>query len=214
MTEKRKLTKSTYPQWQYRWLSFEWEEGEGGRYQLGGNKSASEQMARLSYWTKVQSQILPEFQKALDEGWEAISEVGPNALVLNNHEDKWLELTAFKVYMRQPKGANENQYEQSIIGHWRRAKIETSGFGMKMLMGAVRDAVFVSEFDFNEDGTFSATAKEGQFSFGGTYEFVSPTSIAMTLAPPGLRSKKGKLQGNRLLFHQTKSIIIHFEQDR
>ncbi|MCX5658075.1 MAG: hypothetical protein NTZ48_07670 [Candidatus Omnitrophica bacterium] len=42
----------------------------------------SDMMVRLTMWANFQSLIMPALQKWFDKGWEAITEVGPSAIVL------------------------------------------------------------------------------------------------------------------------------------
>jgi hypothetical protein len=197
---------------EYQWFSWEWKSGQGGRYDLGVGKN--EQLARLFFWNDVQSKVLPSLQKELDQGWQPVSEVGPSALVFQNHNNNWLELAAFKVMIRRARTSPLRDYEQALIGKWQRRQIESKGFGMKLLMGAVKESVFVSVFDFKDDNTFSGQAVDDKFSFSGSYRFTDSSHITLTLAPPGLRSTRAELTSNELLYHQADAIIIHYTKTR
>ena len=85
---------------------------------------------------------------------------------------------------------------------------------MKLLMGAVKESVFVSVFDFKDDNTFSGQAVDDKFSFSGSYRFTDSSHITLTLAPPGLRSTRAELTSNELLYHQADAIIIHYTKTR
>lgn len=55
-----------------------------GAWATVGQGAYSEAGARLEFWHMSQSDILPELQKELDEGWEPLSEVGPGGIALRS----------------------------------------------------------------------------------------------------------------------------------
>ena len=68
------------------WEYWTWEAEPPKGMDLGHPKKdggLTEFQARLHFWQKIQSRVLPAIQQLRDDGWEPITEVGPSAIKLD-----------------------------------------------------------------------------------------------------------------------------------
>lgn len=189
--------------WEYRWFSWEYKEGQGGHYDLHGAYGVTwtEQSARLFFWNNMQASVLPAFQKELDEGWQPLSEIGPSAVLFQKH-DTWLELAGVKVKLRKHRTTALQDYESALIGRWQRTQEEAAkGFWMSRYRLTEHIAnMLVSAFAFMDDRTFVGEAANPKGSLSGTYGFGDQSHIIMTLDSPGLRSTKAEVVNDELIY--------------
>jgi len=62
---------------------YTWKEGERWSYSPG--IAGTEMTARIYFWNNTQAQLLNILQQEINEGWTAVTEVGPSAFILNSY---------------------------------------------------------------------------------------------------------------------------------
>jgi hypothetical protein len=77
------VSPSTVVEWEYRDFTITWRQGESGWVAAD---SYPEPAARLYYWQNIQSYVMPELQKLLDEGWQPVTEIGPACIQLRHYK--------------------------------------------------------------------------------------------------------------------------------
>jgi hypothetical protein len=192
-------------EWEYGYFLRHWGPGKGGSYPLGDGKT--EYHARVFYWSDNQSWILPELQKYMDEGWQPLTEVGPNAYAFRRHggSPDWLEVKEFRVKLRRPKTLPTPEHVARLLGRWQRTEITGKGLKGGLLAG-VGKAVGVLSTDFVleflPDGIVRS-GKVGRDPTGqGVYSFLDRDSFIYVLDGAAVEPLVAKMQGDELFVEE------------
>lgn len=194
----------TANEWEYVYFSWDWKVGEGGRYPISGGHS--EQAVRLRNWGEDQSKILPSLQEYLDEGWEAVSEVGPMAYVFRRYKD-YLSVAAFRVKLRRPRTSAIPSHQSKLIGKWQPVDIQTKGIYKLALGVGGMLGVMPKEYTFRDDNSYQVLTKNYH---SGVYTFTNEQTIRMIPDPPMLDAVSYKINwnGNDLVMNEIGNVPV------
>lgn len=162
-------------EWEYCYYVQWWHLGKGGNYSQDEGKT--EMQARLFYWSHHQKKFLPEIQEYLDQGWEAITEIGPNAYSFRDHSDNtnhWVEARDFRVKFRRPKTQNTPNHLAALLGRWESVEIMKQGLIAGLKVGIASSLGLYANgdvYEFHDDYRYEEF-KRGETKRGwGIFDF-------------------------------------------
>ena len=125
-----------YKDYVHKWMRPYWYKSLNGETELH---------ARLWFWSQVQRDILNEIQQLRDNGWEAISEVGPSAFVVTAHREMVFidryETREFRVSMRRiPRNQVEQPNPNTRIRILRQQKLDQALYSLDVCIDNIKVA--------------------------------------------------------------------------
>lgn len=162
-------------EWEYSYYVQCWELGKGGKYYTGGGHT--EVQARHYFWGGQQKWINPEIQEYLDNGWEPITEIGPNGFTfryrtLNN--DAWYEMRDFRVKFRRPKRQGKPAPLAALLGKWESVEVIKHGLVAGLMVGIGSALGMYAKgyvYEFFDDYRFEGSSKGVNKNNWGIFDF-------------------------------------------
>ena len=162
-------------EWEYCYYVHWWDLGRGGSYQLDGNQT--EMRARLEWWASHQKTFNPRLQEYLDQGWEPITEMGPNAYNLRHHKkgiNEWLEVRDFRVKLRRPKSRDKPPHLVALLGRWESVEVIKRGLLANIMVGIGSTLGMYAKgyvYEFFDDYSFTGSSKGVNKNNWGIFDF-------------------------------------------
>lgn len=200
-------------EWEHIHFSLDWKRGQGGKYTL--SLGHTEQSARQFFWGNFQGNILPQLQRVLDEGWQPVTEIGPNAFIFYRHggNPQWLEVATFRVKLRRPRTSPLAPHELKVMGKWQHLDTTGGGLMVKMVQGlAAMTGGQVKSFEFGRENLFVGHASN--FLVSGVYTFLDDHHISMTADPPKVFSVTAELNGtyDTMIIHDMGGLKVRYRK--
>ena len=161
-------------EWEYCYYVQWWDVNKGGRYYMN---TKTEMSIRMENWAQDQLNINSQLQKYYDEGWTAITEVGPNAYTFRPRSDsnnRWLEARDFRVKFRRPKRQDKPAPLVALLGKWEAVEILKHGAMASLLVGVVSalgNHGVGNVYKFYDDYSYEEFSKDGKKVDWGIFDF-------------------------------------------
>jgi hypothetical protein len=203
-------------EWEYTFFSLDWKTGNGGRYPLG--VGSNEQLVRMKNWGEDQGRILPDLQKWIDQGWQPVSEVGPNAYIFRRRRGNpdWLEVASFRVKLRRPRTSPLTSHESAVIGKWLLTEMRGGGIVGKLAKGlAEMSGGQIQEFSFTHEKLVTGIpSNRSKGVVSGVYGFSDAHNLWIYTDPPKFASVTAELNStyDRMVIQDIGGLQSHYHK--